>query len=140
MPNDNKKTKNKTKKIKEKVEEKSSELENEVKKTASKMSSDSSNTADEITNLKKEIETLNQFPISKDELDLAKNHLLGSIQLEMANPFSTFDKIKSIRLNQLGEEYYKNLFSEIKSTNSERLQSVAQKYFSANNLLEVTVG
>jgi len=52
MPDDNKKTKakDKTKKTKEKVEE----------KTASKMTSDSGNTADEINNFKKEIETLKE--------------------------------------------------------------------------------
>ena len=93
-----------------------------------------------IIEIKKEIEILNLYQINKDELDLAKNHLLGSIQLDMANPFSTFDKIKSIRLNQLGKEYYRNLFSSIKLANPEELQVVAQKYFNANNLFEVAVG
>src|SRR5260221_5678524 len=93
-----------------------------------------------IIEIKKEIETLNLYQININELDVAKSHLLGSIQLEMANPFSTFDKIKSVRLNQLGKEYYRNLFSAIKLANPEELQTIAQKYLNANNLFEVVAG
>jgi predicted Zn-dependent peptidase len=90
--------------------------------------------------IKKEIEALNLYPVSQDELDIARNHLLGSIQLEMANPFSTFDKIKNIRLNQLRSEYYNSLFSAVKSANPGELQATAQKYFITNNLVQVAVG
>jgi zinc protease len=93
-----------------------------------------------IGEIRKEIETLCLHSIGEDELDIARNHLLGGIQLEMANPFSTFDKIKNVRLNQLEKEYYNNLFSSVKSLNPERLQAVTQKYFNANNLIVVSVG
>jgi zinc protease len=93
-----------------------------------------------IGEIKKEIETLCLNQINEDELDVAKNHLLGGIQLEMANPFSTFDKIKNVRLNQLGKEYYNHLFTSVKLINPEGLQTTAQKYFNTNNLTTVSVG
>jgi predicted Zn-dependent peptidase len=93
-----------------------------------------------INEIKKEIESLNIQPVSEDELDIAKNHLLGSLQLEMANPFSTLDKIKSIRLNQLGKEYYRNLFEAIKSATPEALQTTAQAYFNTGDFHQVAVG
>jgi len=93
-----------------------------------------------INEIKKEIETLRLHQVKDDELDVIKNHLLGGIQLEMANPFSTFDKIKNIRLNQLGEEYYNNLFASVKSINPDNLQAIAQKYFNAKDLTIVSVG
>jgi predicted Zn-dependent peptidase len=93
-----------------------------------------------INEIRKEIEALCRNLISEDELDVAKNHLLGGIQLEMANPFSTFDKIKNIRLNQLEKEYYNNLFTSVKSINPEELQATAQKYFNTNDLTIVSVG
>jgi len=93
-----------------------------------------------ISEIKKEIETLCINQINEDELDVATSHLLGGIQLEMANPFSTFDKIKNVRLNQLGKEYYNNLFSSVKSISPEELQVTALKYFNAKRLTVVSVG
>jgi len=93
-----------------------------------------------ITEIRKEIESLNVSQVSENELDIAKSHLLGSIQLEMANPFSTLDKIKTIRLHQLGEGYYKNLFHAIKSATPDGLQTVAQTYLNGESLYQVAVG
>ncbi len=94
-------------------------------------------TVDEI---KREIEALILRQVTKEELNVTRNHLLGGIQLEMANPFSTFDKIKNIRLNQLGINYYNNLFIKIESVTPDELQSIAQQYLNTNNLTIVSVG
>ncbi len=93
-----------------------------------------------INEIKKEIENLTLHQVKDDELDVVKNHFLGGIQLEMANPFSTFDKIKNVRMNQLEKGYYNNLFASVKSVNPEGLQSTAQKYFNINGLTIVSVG
>jgi predicted Zn-dependent peptidase len=93
-----------------------------------------------INEIKKEVENLTLYQVKDNELDIVKNHFLGGIQLEMANPFSTFDKIKNVRLNQLEKEYYNNLFTSVKSINPEGLQSTAQKYFNINGLTIVSVG
>ena len=90
--------------------------------------------------VKKELQLLGADPVAKDELDVAKNHLLGSFQLEVANPFSILDKIKNIRLNQLGDPYYKNLISEIERVTPDKLKGVAEKYLDVSDLTEVTVG
>jgi zinc protease len=92
-----------------------------------------------IYEIKKEIASLSLYQVSNGELDIAKNHLLGSIQLEIANPLSTLDKIKSVRLNQLGNEYYRTLFDAIKSAKPEELQVIAQTYF-IHDLHQVAVG
>ena len=94
-------------------------------------------TRDEV---KKELQSLGMHSIEKEELEVAKNHLLGSFQLEVANPFSILDKIKSVRLNQLGDQYYKNLISEIERVDADGLKAIAKKYFDAGDLIEVTVG
>ena len=93
-----------------------------------------------VNEIKKELASLTRDLIPEEELEVAKNHLLGSFQLEVANPFSTLDKIKSIRLNQLNENYYHNLFSSLKLASPVNLQAVAQKYFDPENLIEVSVG
>lgn len=93
-----------------------------------------------VNEIKRELESLSFHSINEDELDIARNHLLGSLQLEVANPFSTIDKIKIIRLNQLYSDYYKNLFATIQSIKPDEMQGVAQKYFDTKELLEVCVG
>ncbi len=90
--------------------------------------------------IKKEIKKLGEYPISEDEFISAKNHFLGSLQLEIANPFAVLEKIKNLRLNKLEEPYYNNLFSALKSANPKDFLGVAQKYFDADSFQEVTVG
>jgi predicted Zn-dependent peptidase len=90
--------------------------------------------------VKKELQLLGVDAVAKDELEIARNHLLGSFQLEVANPFSLLDKIKNVRLNQLGDRYYRNLISGIERITADELKGVAEKYFAVDDLTEVTVG
>jgi zinc protease len=92
-----------------------------------------------IAEIKMEIKRLEQDLIYPDELKAAKNHLLGSLQLETANPFSVVEKIKVIRLNQLSSDFYSSLFTSIQSSTSESLKRVAE-YFNEEYLHEVSVG
>jgi zinc protease len=92
-----------------------------------------------IAEIKMEIIKLQQDLIDPEELKTAKNHLLGSLQLETANPFSVVEKIKVIRLNQLSSDFYRSLFTSIQSSTSESLQRVAE-YFNEEYLHEVSVG
>ncbi len=93
-----------------------------------------------LSEIKRELQKLADHLISDEELVTAKNHFLGSLQLEVANPFASMDKIKSLRLNQLGSDYYKSLFESINRSDSNSLLVIAEKYFSANDLIEVSVG
>jgi zinc protease len=93
-----------------------------------------------IKEIKKELQTLREHLIPEDELLTAKNHFLGSLQLDAANPFSLLDKIKNIHLNQLSKDYYKNLVASIQSSDSISLREIAQKYFTVADLFEVAVG
>jgi len=90
--------------------------------------------------IKKELSLLSRELISDNELTVAKNHLLGSLQLEVANPFSSFDKIKSLRLNNLSDDYYSSLFTSIQNISPDYLRLTAEKYFSVNDFFEVAVG
>ncbi|MGC4021438.1 MAG: insulinase family protein [Cyclobacteriaceae bacterium] len=89
--------------------------------------------------ISKEIKTLADIAVPKDELEIAKNHFLGSLQLEVANPFSSLEKLKNISLNNLHDQYYNNLFQSIKKEEPEHLRQIGEKYFLAP-LFEVIVG
>lgn len=93
-----------------------------------------------ISEIKQELLQLSQKTVSPEELTTAKNHFLGNLQLEVANPFSSLEKIKSLRLNNLGSGYYKNLFSSIDKITPKDIQTIAQKYLTLTDLFEVSVG
>jgi predicted Zn-dependent peptidase len=92
-----------------------------------------------ITEIKNELSLLLNNLISSQELQTAKNHLLGSLQLEIANPFSVIEKIKAIHLYELGEGYYNTLFLDILGLNEFTLQEVANKHL-RDTIVEVAVG
>jgi predicted Zn-dependent peptidase len=90
--------------------------------------------------IKAEINKLQENYVTLSELEITKNHLLGSLQLEIANPFSIVEKIKTIRLNQLNPDFYSTLFNNILSSDAERIKHVSNSYLSVDTLFEVTVG
>lgn len=92
-----------------------------------------------IMEIKNELNLLCDKLVGAQELQNAKNHLLGSLQLEIANPFSVIDKIKTIRLYELNENYYNNLFLDILHLNDLTLQRVANNFL-GGNIIEVAVG
>jgi predicted Zn-dependent peptidase len=92
-----------------------------------------------LTEIKNEIERLIHQTISEEELLIAKNHFLGSLQLEVSNPFSAIEKIKTITLNQLDIKFYENLFASIKNFSPEELKATTEKHFLPSSLTTIVV-
>lgn len=93
-----------------------------------------------INEIKKEIEALCSAPVTDNELALARNHLLGGIQLDAANPFSIMDKIKMLRTYKLSGDYYNSLFTNIMETNPQTLKNLAISHLNPETLHIVSVG
>lgn len=89
--------------------------------------------------IKNELNQLYNSLISDQELQNAKSHLLGSLQLEIANPFSVIEKIKTIQLQGLSDDFYNDLFLKILALNKLTIQETAAKYLS-NSFTEIAVG
>lgn len=93
-----------------------------------------------IQEIKSELKKLATEEISTQELLIAKNHFIGSIQLDMANPFSVVEKIKNINLNNLNQDYYSNLLKEISQVSAATLTATAQTYLQDHDLFLIKVG
>ncbi len=93
-----------------------------------------------ISEIKSELKKLRENPVSGEELALAKNHLTGSLQADMANLFSVIEKIKNIHLHNLPQSYYQDLFNRIELVGPEDILLTAEKYVSEETLFEVAVG
>jgi zinc protease len=90
--------------------------------------------------IRKEIKRMRTEQIDSEELEIAKNHFLGSLQSEVANPFSVTDKIKNIHLNGLPSHYYPNLFKKINGMNAKDLLELGEQYVNEDKLFVATVG
>jgi len=92
-----------------------------------------------ISEIRNELTILCDKLIGNQELQNAKNHLLGGLQLEIANSFSVIEKIKTIHLYGLKENFYNDLFLNILELNELTLQRVANNHL-ADKIIEVAVG
>jgi predicted Zn-dependent peptidase len=93
-----------------------------------------------IEEIKNELKHLRVGRISQSELEIARNHFIGSLQAEITTPFAHADKIKSILLHDLPGTYYQNLIHKIESLTNTDLQETARKYFDENSFSVVAVG
>ena len=94
-------------------------------------------TFDEIA---KEIKRLRTEKIDGEELDIARNHFIGGLQLEITTSFAHADKIKSIVLYNLPHSYYQNMITRIDAITSDDLMRIANQYFAEDSFVQVAVG
>lgn len=74
-----------------------------------------------------------------DEISLAKNHLIGSLQSDNASIFSVGERVKSIVLNELPNDYYKILISRIAEATPKYISDLTELHLSALSLSVIVV-
>lgn len=90
--------------------------------------------------IRKELKRLRTELIDAEELEIARNHFIGSLQAEITTPFAHADKIKNIFLFSLPQDYYQKLINTIDGIQGEELIGIAAKYFAEDSFVEVAVG
>jgi zinc protease len=90
--------------------------------------------------IRKELKQLRTEKIEEEELNLARNHFIGSLQLEITTSFAHADKIKNIILFNLSPQHYQNMINRVEAITAENLIQVANQYFSEDSFVEVAVG
>ncbi len=93
-----------------------------------------------IEEIKNELERLSAELITPDELEVAQNHFIGSFQSDLNTPFAHTDKIKTISLFDLSENYYQELINAIAGVKPEHLQDLAQTHLSKDQLYTTSTG
>jgi predicted Zn-dependent peptidase len=87
-----------------------------------------------------ELRRLRTEKVDDEELNTARNHFIGSLQLEITTSFAHADKIKNIVLFNLPSDYYQHMIDRVNAINAEDLLKVANKYFAEDTFLEIAVG
>jgi len=88
----------------------------------------------------KELRRLREAKVGADELETARNHFIGSMQLEITTSFAHADKIKNILLFGLPQNFYQELIARVDKVTEDDLLRVAERYFHEDSFMEVAVG
>ncbi|MFN8335245.1 MAG: pitrilysin family protein [Cyclobacteriaceae bacterium] len=90
--------------------------------------------------IKNEMTALCDVAVRKNELEIARNHFIGSLQSEITTPFAHADKIKNLALFGLPADYYQQLIYKIDALTAADLQQAAKTYLSPQSFTTVAVG
>jgi len=93
-----------------------------------------------IDEIHKEIARLQTEQISENELETAKNYMIGSFVGSLNTPFEVADRQKVVILENLSSDFYQNYIQHISAISSEDVMEMANKYFNTEELCEVVVG
>ncbi len=93
-----------------------------------------------VEEIKYEIKLLQEKPVSRNELEIARNYFIGSWQSENATLFAVAEKMKSLHLWNLPENYYTKLLSHLQEITPEQIQDAANTHFTGSDLFEIRVG
>jgi predicted Zn-dependent peptidase len=87
-----------------------------------------------------EMEKLCKNPISKQELSMVRNYLLGETARAFDGTFSIADGYISLLANDLTPTFYEDQLKSIKEVSAENLQQMSINYFKKEDFYEVVVG
>jgi predicted Zn-dependent peptidase len=87
----------------------------------------------------KEMELLRNEPVDKEELNLVRNYMIGSLLGDLDGPFQLIGRWKNYVLNGLDESYFYKSIETIKSVTPQELQTLANTYLQPGDFYELTV-
>lgn len=98
------------------------------------------NTENALRETYKEIEKLGSELADEKELETVKNYILGNFIKSIDGPFNQSDKIKTIVLRNLDNDFYQSHIEKIMSSSAENILNMVNKYFKKEDLVELVVG
>ncbi len=93
-----------------------------------------------LAEIEKEINLLKAQVASKDEVNLVKTYMEGSMLGSLESIFSHADKFKSVLLNEMTLTYYSYYMDQIRNMSPEKVYDIANKYLDFNAMVKVVVG
>ena len=93
-----------------------------------------------IEEIYKEIEILKDEHVDNEELEMARNYMLGTFLKGMDGAFQLAERFKSIYLYDLDYSYYDRYLQKIKTIQADELRDLARKYFDLSGFYEIVVG
>lgn len=88
----------------------------------------------------KEIQTLRETLVGEQELQVAKNYMLGSFLRNTEGPFNLADRFKILKDYNLTYDYFYEFLEIIKNMQASQIKELANKYLNEKDLSTVIVG
>jgi predicted Zn-dependent peptidase len=89
----------------------------------------------------KEIELLKQKKVSKNELDLVRNYMVGAFLRDIDGPFALAERFTGIFDYGFDfNEYFQRYIATVKQITPKEIIELANKYFEENSFYETIVG
>lgn len=99
-----------------------------------------SNTRATLDEIYREMDALQSSRVSRSELRLVRNSMLGDMVRQFDGPFSTCDSFMTAIDASLGMDYYNTLQEKIRSVTANEIKQLAETYYSKENFCEVVAG
>jgi predicted Zn-dependent peptidase len=90
--------------------------------------------------IRAEIFRLQREPISADELELARNYMLGSFLRSTDSPFSLADRYKILIDYETDTRHYNQYIETLRTITPDKLMEIAIRYLDPNQFTTVLVG
>ncbi|MCA6078992.1 M16 family metallopeptidase [Fulvivirga sedimenti] len=98
------------------------------------------NRTDAINEVNREIRLLQDELLREEELQMVRNHMLGSFQSDLSSPFALSEKFKGVYLFGLDYSYYDRYIETIETITPQHIREMAQKYLDPESMTEISVG
>ena len=93
-----------------------------------------------LTEIRKEIEQLQQELVSEEELNLVRNYLLGQTLKSADGPYALMELFLSVENQDLDLDFFNDFIHKIKSIQAEELRELAKKYLDWDSFSIVSAG
>lgn len=87
-----------------------------------------------------ELQRLQEEPVGDEELETARNYILGDMLRDVDNSVSYLKKYAYWNQHGLDEREFQSMIQAVKETDAETLLSLAKKYFDYNKYTRIIVG
>ena len=116
-------------------------IQNRIQQTAWLICTDAGKDVCEATieEVYKEMLLLQNELIPKDELQTARNYMMGAILGDLDGPFQIINRWKNIITNNLDEQFFYKSIQTIKNISAEELRELAKKYLNPEDFYELVV-
>jgi len=93
-----------------------------------------------LTEIRKEIEKLQQELVSEEELNLVRNYLLGQTLKSADGPYALMELFLSVENQDLDLDFFNDFIHKIKSIQAEELRELARKHLDWDSFSIVSAG
>lgn len=87
-----------------------------------------------------EIDSLANFPIEADELEVVRNYMIGQMLSGFSSSFDLMDRFQGVHHAGLDFSFFTQKLAYLKTFTAEEIMQIGKKYFSQKPLIEVLVG